>query len=356
DDDGGGGGVGCGGTAAGEEGRVRESDLGDWVDPVVRTIFGFAGKIPPEKFSGGGSGGRRRRELAGEDDRRWSEEEEREAFMKDKVTSASLESKIGIDAIPTAIKPPTILKDFSRYDLIELYRLVIKKYGVNRPEEMYDRVLWGDLKIMFDPPLNRKHPLSKDAYQVMLKMKLLDGTTDEVCYQQQTTTCKEISNPLTSDSLLKTIREDEMLIKIKRQSMICLQINNKQIIIKEKLMIKEKCFDTILKVNSASTLVSTDRRVNIVSTDIDIRLHHPMSIEVVNRRIDHLFFLEFREAVNLSSKFNIVIRSFEYAVLEPFNIDDLRTRVLFPPTNVEKLSFEFFSDDGLLELELNIAL
>ncbi|GJY61698.1 hypothetical protein Tco_0462355 [Tanacetum coccineum] len=82
-----------------------------------------------------------------------------------------------------------ILKDFSRDDLIELYRLVIKKYGANRPEEMYDRVLWGDLKTMFDPPLsddaiwNRKYPLSKDACQVMLKMKLLDGTMDEVCYQ-----------------------------------------------------------------------------------------------------------------------------------------------------------------------------
>ncbi|GJW25851.1 hypothetical protein Tco_0039662 [Tanacetum coccineum] len=182
-------------------------------------------------------------------------EEEREAFMKDKVTSASSESEIGIDAIPTATKPPSIvdwkiipqsglkavyqiirrdgsdkiymsfgaiLKDFSRDDLTELYRLVIKKYGVNRPEEIYDRVLWGDLKTMFDPPLSddaiwslplqqkminwryypscavhcltlddttiymladRKYPLSKDACQVMLKMKLLDGTMDKVCYQ-----------------------------------------------------------------------------------------------------------------------------------------------------------------------------
>ncbi|GJW33841.1 hypothetical protein Tco_0053873 [Tanacetum coccineum] len=177
-------------------------------------------------------------------------EEEREAFMKDKVTSASSESEIGIDAIPTATKPPSIvdwkiipqsglkavyqiirrdgsdkiymsfgaiLKDFSRDDLTELYRLVIKKYGANRPEEMYDRVLWGDLKTMFDPPLSddaiwslplqqkminwryypscavhcltldastiymladRKYPLSKDACQVMLKMKLLDGTME----------------------------------------------------------------------------------------------------------------------------------------------------------------------------------
>ncbi|GJX28537.1 hypothetical protein Tco_0236616 [Tanacetum coccineum] len=148
-------------------------------------------------------------------------EEEREAFMKDKVTSASSESEIGIDAIPTATKPHTILKDFSRDDLTEFCRLVIKKYGANRPEEMYEKVLLGDLKTMFDSPLSddaiwglplqqkminwryypscavhcltleastiyiladRKYPLLKDACQVMLKMKLLDGTMDEVCY------------------------------------------------------------------------------------------------------------------------------------------------------------------------------
>ncbi|GKB83223.1 hypothetical protein Tco_0950118, partial [Tanacetum coccineum] len=180
---------------------------------------------------------------------------EREAYVKDKVKDASSESEIGIDVIPTATKPPTIikwkiisqssqkaayqiirkdgsdkiymsfgamLKDFSRDKLVELYKLVINKYGANTPEDMYDRVLWGDLKTMFDPPLSddaiwslplqqkiinwryyptcavncltldastiymladRKYPLSKDVCQVMLKMKLLNGTMDEVCYQ-----------------------------------------------------------------------------------------------------------------------------------------------------------------------------
>ncbi|GKA10567.1 putative ribonuclease H-like domain-containing protein [Tanacetum coccineum] len=89
----------------------------------------------------------------------------------------------------------------------------IMKYRTNRPEDAYDRVLRSDLRTMFDPPLNkdaiwslplqqkminwryyptcavhcltleastiymladRKYPLSKDACQVMLKMKLLD--------------------------------------------------------------------------------------------------------------------------------------------------------------------------------------
>ncbi|GJW66831.1 hypothetical protein Tco_0121255 [Tanacetum coccineum] len=181
-------------------------------------------------------------------------EEEREAYMKDKVKDASPESEEGIDAIPTDIKPPSIvdwkiipqaglkcvyqiirrdgtdkiytsfgaiLKDFSRDELTELYRLVMKKYGENRPKEMYESVLWGDLKTMYDPPLSedaiwslphqqrtlnwsyypscavhcltleasriymladRKYPLSQNTCQVMLQKKFLGGVQDEVCY------------------------------------------------------------------------------------------------------------------------------------------------------------------------------
>ncbi|GJZ99401.1 hypothetical protein Tco_0671952 [Tanacetum coccineum] len=143
-------------------------------------------------------------------------EEEREAHMKDKVTDPSSGSDIGIDAIPTATKPPSvvdwkiipqlgqkavyqiirrdgsdkiymsfgaILKDFSKDDLTELYRLVIKKYGANRPEEMYDRVLWGDLKTMFDPPLSDDAIWSWPLQQKMVNSELQGGTKDEVCYQ-----------------------------------------------------------------------------------------------------------------------------------------------------------------------------
>ncbi|GJT14002.1 hypothetical protein Tco_0861044 [Tanacetum coccineum] len=85
-------------------------------------------------------------------------------------------------------------QDFTREDLIELYRLVMQKYGTNRPKDAYDRVLWSDLRTMFDLPLiedaiwslplqQKMYPLSKEACQVMLKMKLLDGKMNEVCYK-----------------------------------------------------------------------------------------------------------------------------------------------------------------------------
>ncbi|GJT33322.1 hypothetical protein Tco_0923741 [Tanacetum coccineum] len=114
------------------------------------------------------------------------------------------EEEVTIDDIPLATKPASI------------------KYGTNRPKDAYDIVLWSDLRTMFDPPLNedaiwslplqqkmvswryydkcevhcltleactiymladRRYPLSKDACQVMLKMKLLDGKMNEVCYK-----------------------------------------------------------------------------------------------------------------------------------------------------------------------------
>ncbi|GKD30233.1 hypothetical protein Tco_1241011 [Tanacetum coccineum] len=115
-----------------------------------------------------------------------------------------------------------MLKDITRDDLTELYRLVMQKYEANRPEDVYDRVLWSDLRTMFESPLSedaiwslplqqkmlnwryydsrgvhyltleaaviyilteRKYPLSSYACQAMLDMKLQGGKHNEECYQ-----------------------------------------------------------------------------------------------------------------------------------------------------------------------------
>ncbi|GJU19226.1 hypothetical protein Tco_1152568, partial [Tanacetum coccineum] len=44
-----------------------------------------------------------------------------------------------------------IHKDFDIEDLETLWKLVKAKHGSTRPEEGYERVLWGDLKVMFEP-------------------------------------------------------------------------------------------------------------------------------------------------------------------------------------------------------------
>nr|GEW14989.1 hypothetical protein [Tanacetum cinerariifolium] len=53
-------------------------------------------------------------------------------------------------------KPPTkaqqrSLMYFDKEDVETLWKLVKAKYGLTRPKEDYDRVLWGDLKVMFVP-------------------------------------------------------------------------------------------------------------------------------------------------------------------------------------------------------------
>ncbi|GJV48478.1 hypothetical protein Tco_1438690 [Tanacetum coccineum] len=91
--------------------------------------------------------------------------------------------EVAVDAIPLATKPPVIvdykihkeektsyykitrangsfnmykvfsqlLKSFDREDLETLWRSVKAKHGYTRPIERYERVLWGYLKVMFEP-------------------------------------------------------------------------------------------------------------------------------------------------------------------------------------------------------------
>ncbi|GJT03673.1 retrovirus-related pol polyprotein from transposon TNT 1-94 [Tanacetum coccineum] len=93
------------------------------------------------------------------------------------------DDEVAIDAIPLATKPPIIvdwkiikegkmgyfqiiradgssrryssmikmLQNIDREDLETLWKLVKAKHGLTRPEEAYERVLWGDLKVMFEP-------------------------------------------------------------------------------------------------------------------------------------------------------------------------------------------------------------
>ncbi|GKC93635.1 hypothetical protein Tco_1159077 [Tanacetum coccineum] len=105
------------------------------------------------------------------------------AKIKELMKIVSDEEEVAIDAIPLAVKPPSIvdwkihtegkksyyqiiradgksqmylvfshmLKSFDREDLETLWKLVKAKHGSTRPEEGYERVRWGDLKVMFEP-------------------------------------------------------------------------------------------------------------------------------------------------------------------------------------------------------------
>ncbi|GKB83777.1 hypothetical protein Tco_0950672 [Tanacetum coccineum] len=115
------------------------------------------------------------------------------------------DNEVGIDAIPLATKPPVIveykidkdgrmgyfkliradgsskryssmikmLQDIDREDLETLWKLVKAKHGNTRPEEDYERVLWGDLKVMFEPDIKSEVWRNLQGYKVTI-WKLFD--------------------------------------------------------------------------------------------------------------------------------------------------------------------------------------
>ncbi|GKF34090.1 hypothetical protein Tco_0107290, partial [Tanacetum coccineum] len=112
-----------------------------------------------------------------------TDEDESEAS---KDTDPISGTNIPINPIPVAMKPPSIatykiikqgkksvyqivrengtdivyinframLKDITRDDLTELYRIVMNRYGMNGPEDEFEKVLWEYLKNMFEAPLS----------------------------------------------------------------------------------------------------------------------------------------------------------------------------------------------------------
>ncbi|GJX37914.1 hypothetical protein Tco_0251217 [Tanacetum coccineum] len=117
-----------------------------------------------------------------------------------------IKKEVAIDAIPLVVKPPSIvdwkihnegkktyyqiirddgsskmylvfsymLKSFDKEVLETLWKLVKAKHGSTRPKEGYERVLWGDLKVMFKPHVEDIVWRNQQDYRV-LEWKLYDS-------------------------------------------------------------------------------------------------------------------------------------------------------------------------------------
>ncbi|GJR39748.1 hypothetical protein Tco_1215432 [Tanacetum coccineum] len=132
------------------------------------------------------------------------ENDQEEAKMKKHIEIVK-DDEVEIDAIPLATKPLMIveykivkegkfgyfqliradgsskrylsmikmLQNIDREDLETLWKLVKAKHGNTRPEEDYERVLWGDLKVMFEPDIKSKVWRNLQGYKVTI-WKLFD--------------------------------------------------------------------------------------------------------------------------------------------------------------------------------------
>ncbi|GJV17362.1 hypothetical protein Tco_1362685 [Tanacetum coccineum] len=124
-------------------------------------------------------------------------EERKKAIKEDDSSSGT---NVPINHVPVAIKSPSIasykiikqgkkgvyqivrengtdkvymslgamLKEISREDLTELYRIVMKRYGTEGPTDDYERVFWENLKTMFDAPLSTDLLKKNIPYQLVM--------------------------------------------------------------------------------------------------------------------------------------------------------------------------------------------
>ncbi|GJY82559.1 hypothetical protein Tco_0495935 [Tanacetum coccineum] len=109
-----------------------------------------------------GSFKRAREELEQESSKKQKLEEDKETAELQRLIEVVLDKEeVSIDAIPLATKPPSI------EGLETLWKLVKAKHGSTRPEEGYERVLWGDLKTMFDPHVEDQVWRNQQDYRVL---------------------------------------------------------------------------------------------------------------------------------------------------------------------------------------------
>ncbi|GKB37301.1 hypothetical protein Tco_0882243, partial [Tanacetum coccineum] len=65
--------------------------------------------------------------------------------------------EVAIDAIPLATKPPVIVEwKIIKEGKMRYFQLIRADGSSKRTEEAYARVLWGYLKVMFEPDLESK--------------------------------------------------------------------------------------------------------------------------------------------------------------------------------------------------------
>ncbi|GJX08880.1 hypothetical protein Tco_0198739 [Tanacetum coccineum] len=143
------------------------------------------------------------------------------------------EEEVAVDAIPLATKPPSIVDwKIVKEGKIGCYQIIRADRSSKRPEEGYERVLWGDLKTMFEHHVEdtvwrnlqgnkvlvwklfdscrvhfvrfqslhvfmlveKRYPLTPATITEMLNKKLQADHWNEMCYQLLKLITKQLKN------------------------------------------------------------------------------------------------------------------------------------------------------------------
>ncbi|GKD86718.1 hypothetical protein Tco_1357872, partial [Tanacetum coccineum] len=104
------------------------------------------------------------------------DDDKEKAELQSLMEIASDKEDEAIDVIPLAtnLQCFKLIKDFDGEDLENLWRLVKAKHRNTRPKEAFERVLWGDLKVMFELDIESEVWRNLQGYKVTV-WKLFDS-------------------------------------------------------------------------------------------------------------------------------------------------------------------------------------
>ncbi|GJW15539.1 hypothetical protein Tco_0019672 [Tanacetum coccineum] len=192
-------------------------------------------------------------------------EEEKRLWKEVKVRQKELmeivpDDEVAIDAIPLTTKSPIIVDwKIIKEEKMEYFQ-IIRADGISRrPEEAYERVLWGDLKVMFEPDVESKvwrnlQGLGEYSFGSTCKESATILLTYAEYFKTHTKQSSIHCFPLEVDMLLLS----DHMVKVNRYTKLKMKKNPNLFHNLALLLIEERC-----KIKSLSTLYPT-RKVSEV--------------------------------------------------------------------------------------------
>ncbi|GKB80151.1 hypothetical protein Tco_0947046, partial [Tanacetum coccineum] len=130
--------------------RLQAEEQDSFVPMDIEVVEG-------SKSQAEGSKKRTREELKSDNSKKQKIDENVEAEVDDEAEMKKLmeivpDDEVAIDAIPLATKSPIIVDwKIIKEGKMGYFQIIRADGSSRRPEETYERVLWGDLKVMFKP-------------------------------------------------------------------------------------------------------------------------------------------------------------------------------------------------------------
>ncbi|GJU18566.1 ribonuclease H-like domain-containing protein [Tanacetum coccineum] len=128
--------------------------------------------VEGSKSQAEGSKKRTREELESDNSKKQKIDENVEAKVDDEAEMKKHmeivhDDEVAIDAIPLATKPPIIVDwKIIKEGNMGYFQIIRADGSSRRPEEAYERVLWGDLKVMFEPDIESEVWRNLQGYNV----------------------------------------------------------------------------------------------------------------------------------------------------------------------------------------------